>query len=481
MAVILTGCSSGGNKQTSNGPTTLYWWHSRGDAGEENLQAIAKQYTTAHPNIKIEVVTRDPRTYEEDVLQALAANQSVSNAPDIFSIDGEDLPKYAPQLAPAPDNLFNTSANKNENTGKSAPESVRGLYEDAVGKATILKDTSGADKLYGLPMSLDPLALYINKDAIKRSVESLKQSNKLSNAMSQEELTSITKKIQSPPKTWTELTDLVPYLTIKDGDQIVQSAIALGTGSNIERSYDILSSIMLQNGTSMTTSDMSSSAFNQAVGQATTSSMPGLRALNFYTQFSDPQSSLYTWNSQMPNSVEAFEQGQVAMIIHYSDLYRFIIAEAQSLKASIDIQPLPQVIDPSSPLATSDLKTMVKMQVEVASSAKGNTAKQRASWDFIKYLGSKQGSSSYLSHMKLPSALKGVTGSSKFIPVTTSKTWGDLWYKGHKSLEIDQIFIAMLDNTSSKKYPAKEALDQAAKDTSTILQAAKSKWSTNAK
>lgn len=471
----MSGCSSGGTK-TTTGPTTLYWWHSQSDAREEALQEIAKQYTSANKNIKIEIVTRDPRTYEQDVIQALAANQSVGNAPDIFSINVEDLPKYAPQLAPAPDALFNSSKKKTENTGKNASDSVRLLYEDVVGKSCILQDTSGNEKVYGLPIALDPLALYMNKELLQKSVDNLKKTNRINKSLTDEEVSSISKKILAAPKTWTELTDIVPYLTIKDDDSITQSAIALGTGTNVERSYDILSAIMLQNGTEMTSKDMGSATFNQSVGQAVSSSMPGLRALNFYTQFADPQSALYTWNSSMPNDVEAFEQGQVAMIIHYADLYRFLVTEAPSLKSKISAQPLPQIIDPSSPVASGKLKTMVRMQVEVAPSAKGNQARQKAAWDFIKYVTSKQGSSPYLSHLQLPSALKETKGNAKFDAFATEKTWGDLWYKGHKALEIDQIFIAMIENASNKKTDPKEALDRAAKDTSIMLQAAKTKW-----
>jgi ABC-type glycerol-3-phosphate transport system substrate-binding protein len=406
----------------------------------------------------------------------MAASQSVQNAPDVFSIDVEDLPKYVPQLAPAPEELFNQSQTKSENTGKGAADSVKALYQDVVGKTCVLKDNSGNDKVYGLPIAMDSLALYINKSLIDRAVLNIKQNNKISGALSDTELSSVVKKMQQAPKTWTELTQIAPYLTIKEGETITQSAIALGTGTNIERSYDILSSMMLQNGTQMTSQDYGTATFNQSAGQAAGDSIPGLRALNFYLQFADAKSSLYTWNSKMPNDVEAFEQGQVAMIIHYADLYRFLIAEKPSMKSSIDIQPLPQVTDPSSPLANGKLKTIAKMQVEVAPSAKADANRQKAAWSFIKYITSKQGSSSYLSAMKLASPLKESQGSPKFTAFTTEKSWSDLWFKGHKSLEVDQIFIAMIENATSGKFSAKDSLDQSAKDTSTILQAAKNKW-----
>jgi ABC-type glycerol-3-phosphate transport system substrate-binding protein len=289
----------------------------------------------------------------------------------------------------------------------------------------------------------------------------------------------LVKQIQTPPTTWSQLTKIVPYLTIKDGNNITQSAIALGTGANIERSYDILSSMMMQNGTQMASADQNSAAFNLATaeaGSATASTNSGLRALDFYLQFSNPNSSLYTWNARMPNNVEAFEQGQVAMIIHYADLYRFMITEAPSIKNSIDIQPLPQAVEPSSPLATDKIKTIARMNLEVATSARGDARRQQAAWNFIYYVTSKQGTGTYLSYMKLPSAIKDTTGKSKFQALTDQKGRADLWYKGIKAQDVNEIFIRMVEDAANGRKSGKEAIDQAAKDTSTILSGSKIKW-----
>jgi len=475
--ILLTGCSN--NKGANSSIITLYWWRPKSDASEATLEQIAQDYMTDHRSVKIEVVTVDPRNYNEQVTNALASYQSITNAPDIFSIGVEDLPKFASQLVPAADNLFDSQqTQQNAKTGKSSTEYVKDLYEDVVGKSCILKDSSGSEKVYGLPMALDTLALYINTAAIERAVQSIQDKNHINATYSQNELVSIKKQIQTAPTTWTDLTQIVPYLTIRDGNNITQSAIALGTGSNIERSYDILQTMMMQNGTQMTSADKNSAAFNLSTNEAgsATTTTPGLRALDFYMQFSNPNSSLYTWNDKMPNDVEAFEQGQVAMIIHYADLYRFLIAEAPSIKSTIDVQPLPQVTDPTSPIAQEQLKTMGKMNIEVASSAKGDATRQRAAWDFIYYVTSRQGSNTYLSAQKLPSALKDVNGQPKFQAFYNEKSWSDLWYKGVKAQNIDETFIKMIDDASNGTKTSKEALDQAAKDTSIILSGSKTKW-----
>jgi ABC-type glycerol-3-phosphate transport system substrate-binding protein len=368
--------------------------------------------------------------------------------------------------------------NEKQRTGKNSVEYVKDQYEKIVPDSCVLKDSSGNLKLYGLPMAIDTLALYINNNAVQKAIQNLVEKNRIDNTMSQTQLAEITKMLQTPPKTWAQLKEMVPYLTTRDGDRITQSAIALGTAANVERSADILQTMMLQNGTQMTSADQNQAAFNLSVseaGSAKSSSIPGQRALDFYLGFSNPQSSLYTWNSKMPNSVKAFEQDQVAMIIHYADLYRYLITENKSMLTSVDVQPLPQITDPSSPLAAGQTKAMAKMQVEVASSAKGDAKKQKASWLFIHFITSKTGSTNYLTEMKLASPLKEGSGRSKFTAFETEKAWATTWYKGIKAQTVDEYFISMIESAANKKKTSKEALDQAAKDTSTILSGSKIK------
>ncbi|MCX6809188.1 MAG: extracellular solute-binding protein [Candidatus Berkelbacteria bacterium] len=476
MVFSLTGCSS--KSGTATGKYTLYWWRTLGDAPEETLQEIATNYMSDNPGITIKVVTKDPRTYQEEALSALAAYQTVENAPDILSVDAEDLPRLAPQLSTAPDDLFDTSVQKNQKKGEKTLQYVKALFVPSVVNSTVLNDPAGVQKVYGLPMGVDNLALYINQDLIQKALEALQSSQTSQKTISPEQMSALKKKIQTPPKTWNDLAAIVPYLTVKNGSQITQSAIAIGTSKNVERSYDILAAIMMQNGTQITSDDLNSVAFNQARATAAQSVNSGEEALKFYLRFSSESDPLYTWNDKMPNSVTAFEQGQVAMMIQYADAYRFIIKEMPSIKNSIDVQPLPQVADPSSPSSADSQKTIAKMWVETAPSARGDANRQRAAWNFIYYLTNKSASSTYLSTMKLPSALKDGSDRSKFEAFSTQKNIADTWYKGSKAMNVNEIFIGMIDNAYTKKKSTKEALDSAATDITTILQASKVKRAT---
>jgi len=408
----------------------------------------------------------------------LAAHQTVAEAPDIFSVRAEDLPKYAPQLAGAPDTLFDEAAGKKK-TGDNSVQYVQNLFLPAASKSVVLNEpTTGTPKVYGLPLAIDTLALFYNKTLVDKTVTNLKDNLKSERPVSAEELKTIKKKIQTPPKTWTELTEIIPYLRITSGTDISQAAIAMGTSKNVERSYDILQSIMLQNGTQLTSDELDTATFNLSQSAAVGQKNPGEEALKFYLRFSNPQDSLYTWNDKMPNSVDAFMSGQTVMMFHYASTYRFIINESPTMKNSIDVAPLPQTIDPTSPVNAERLKTMSRMWVETVPSAKADATRQKAAWTFVQFITDKTHSKTYLNAMKLSSALKEGTDKAKFAAFNEQKTRADTWYKGHKALSIDQLFIMMIDDAESGRKSTKEALDATAAEVTSYLQASKVKWGT---
>lgn len=476
LSVILTGCS-GGSSSPRGEKLTLYWWRVIGDAGEETYEEIAKGFSSQNKSVQIEIVSKRPETYEEEAMSALAAHQSVENAPDIISIPAEDLPRFVPQLMPAPDDLFDRALSAKKKTGQSAIEYVRDNFEPIVGKTTVLNNASGEAKLYGLPIAVDTLALYINRDLLKEASESIETSSRYTKDKTREEIKALSKKIQTPPTTWEALAEIVPYLTVKDGDTITRAGISLGTSKNVERSYDILSSIMMQNGTQLTDNNLNSASFNLSQTGATTKSTPGEEALKFYLRFSNPSDPLYTWNDEMPNSVAAFLQGQLAILPHYASLYVHLINEVPSLKRSIDVSAFPQITDKTNLAGAQGQKVSGRMNVFAAPSAKNDPNRQAASWAFINYLTSKTGSGPYLSAMKLPSALKAVDSKAKFDVFDEQKSIADTWYKGHKAMRVDEIFISMIDDAYTGRKSVLDTLDSASTSVTTILEASKSKWS----
>lgn len=475
-ALSLSGCGSSTSTTSSSSKITLYWWRSQEDANKETLQTMIDGFESEYSNINIEIVLKNPKTYLEEATEALASNQTVENAPDILSIDSEDLPKMATQLTAAPSDLFVDTTKKDGNTDDTVT-TVQNTFVSAAAKAVTLTDpTTSQAGVFGLPIGIDSLVLFRNTDLLQNAAANLRTENKTDKTYSDDEINSLKKKIQATPATWSALADIVPYITVKDGSSISLSAISMGTSTNVERSYDILQSIMMQNGTDLLSDDLNSATFNQAKLGAASSSNPGEKALNFYLRFSNPNDPLYTWNNDMPNSYEAFKNEQSAMMIHYGSTYNVLINEASSLKGKIDIEPLPQIVDPDAATSTSQIKATAKMWVETTPSAKGDSKKQTAAWQFIKYITSKSGSSTYLSAMKMSSALKDGNDKAKFDALSEQKTTADTWYKGADATGVDQDFIAMIDDAATGKKTVAEALDSAATSVTKILQNSKVKW-----
>jgi len=481
IIVGMTGCSKNKSTGTTSKSVTLYWWRSVDDAPQATLTEMVTSFMQDNPNITIKLRLKNPTTLEEEARNALAAYKTTPDAPDIISLPAEEIPDMAQSLVPFPDNYFDTGSTK---TGKSAAEYIASLFEPGAAKAVILNDPkSGRAFVYGLPIAIDTLSLFVNTDLIQQSADNLKTTQKTNTQLTDEQVRTITKQLQAAPKTWKDLTDVVPYLRTVQGDQVIKAAIAMGASINVERSYDILSTIMMQNGTQMTSKALDQATFNLVQAGAVNSTNPGERALAFYMQFSNPKSPLYTWNNQMPNSVEAFKSGQLVMMFHYASAYRSIIQTTPSLKSKIQIYPVPQLTTPDSPNAAASIKTMERMLVECATSAKNdpsNNIRSNASMKFIQYMTmNRTGSKAYLKAMQLPSALKQdptqtTSSDSAFVQQTTI---ADGWYKGKDALGVDVIFITMI-NGVSQGQDRQQALDAAARDVTTILQGSSYKWGT---
>ncbi len=164
-------------------------------------------------------------TYKQDLLDALAAGKG----PDIFMIQNRWLPAFADKIVPAQDYITDERA-------------FRETFVDVVGN-----DFIGADKkIYGVPLSVDSLALYYNKDMLAAAG------------------------ITTPPTTWEELAKDAQLLSKVDNfGNITQSGVALGTAYNVNRAADVLTAMMLQAGVPMWDAKQNRMDINNASGQST--------------------------------------------------------------------------------------------------------------------------------------------------------------------------------------------------------------------
>lgn len=279
--LMLSGC---GEEKAVPYQVTLDIWGTFDDSDAFNQ--VTTDYKKINPYIKeIKYRKLAPETYKEDLLDAMASG----NGPDIFMMRNTWLSNFADKSVPAPAGFF-------------TEKTVRDAFVDVVAD-DFLDDKK---QVMAVPLSVDSLSLYYNKDILNAAG------------------------ISAPPKTWEELVAMVPLLTrVDEFGNINQSAVALGTGENVNRSSDILLNLIMQYGGSIKDQRFSEESDRQA--------------LEFYTKFARLGLPTYTWNLRQHFSIDAFYEGTLGMMINYS--YHYPTIKQKNAKLNFAVAPLPQFKD----------------------------------------------------------------------------------------------------------------------------------------
>lgn len=326
--------------RTLSGQADLTVWTIEGN--EEAIKKVADIYHDKHPLSRIRIVPMSPQVYEFQSLYALASQEG----PDIWIIPNDWMTQHRNKLVAAPDGSLDTgisSYQRKRNKEEPKPQfPPNGRTNDQIIEqdyAPIIKsDLVENNELWGVPLNLDTLALFYDRS-----------------------------KINPPPKTWNEVAELARRFTIRDGDKITRSTIALGETQSIAHAIDILSILMLQNGTQMVDEPTNVATFNISQTGATP---PGTNAIDYYTSFATPNRETYTWNPSLGPDLQALKQGKTLMAVGYLDDLKTIGPIGNT---TIATAPLPQV-DPNNP------KTYGNYQVATVTKQAKNPD---AAWDFI--------------------------------------------------------------------------------------------------
>lgn len=348
LLVVLSIWFTGGPKKSSSEQVELVWWKAFQDRAD--MSELIEAYQAANPNVIIKYSKKSIVDYEQELLNAIASG----NSPDIFTIHNDWLPKHIDKMAPMPANLM-----------------TERQYKEAfvdVAAADFIKDS----QIYAIPLSVDVLAMYYNKDILGSAG------------------------IFTPPTTWPEVVSAVQKVTRQDNSgNFTRSGIAMGTSGNINRAADLLLLLMLQNGTQFYNENNTSARFDQQIRVNDQSFNPGATALDFYTQFSRPSKKAYTWNTKADNSVDAFAQGKLAMMLSYSYMLPTIKDKAPNLNWGV--VAMPQVDN-------SGLK--VNFANYWGEGVSKTSTKQAYAWDFLKFISQRDVLSKYYEKVKAPASRK---------------------------------------------------------------------------
>lgn len=433
------GCeiSTGGGATTE--PVTLEYWRVYDDS--DAFEEIIASYNALHPFVTINYKKLTPEEYETELIDALAEDRG----PDVFSIQSTWIKDYQKKIAPMPEKtrmvypivkgtVKKETVNEVRETRSLTLKELREKFADTVYDDVVLeiKDDKGeslGQKIYGLPLALDTMAMYYNKDLLNNAG------------------------IIEAPKYWDKsFQQAVKKLTKQNNKgKIIQSGAALGGSKNIERASDILVLLMMQNGAIM--EDDNGRVMFQNIPEKLNHN-PGIGALEFYSDFSDPGKEVYCWNEAMTGSLDAFTQGSLAIMFGYA--YHLPIIKARAPKLNFGIAKMPQIEE--NPIINNP-----NYWVETVSA---KSKHQEVAWDFVQYMSKAENVKKYLKKTSKPTALKALVEEQMSDldvgvfaeQVITAKSW----YHGSDVKEAEAAITEMIDLAIKREIDTEDILKQGA-------------------
>ncbi|MEI8360579.1 MAG: extracellular solute-binding protein [bacterium] len=432
-------------------PVIINYWRVWDD--EDAFDAIIKRYNLVHPNIKIQYRKFRYEEYEKELLNAMAEDRG----PDIFSIPASWIGRYKTKIAPMPESttlaypevvgtlkketITTVKTNKSLSLKDLKNNFVDVVYSDVVVKEKDLTTKQLKEKVYGLPMSVDTLALYYNKDLFNNAG------------------------ISVMPEYWNKTFQQYVQKLSKQNTQgdIIQSGMAFGSSNNIERVADILSVLMMQNGAIMTSDTGNEIKFNQKMPGEDNDYYPGVEAIRFFVDFSNPAKEVYSWNDKLDNSMKLFAGNKLAMMLGYA--YQLPTIKAEAPKLNFGIAKLPQIEN------AAQNTNYANYWVETVSK---KSTFQNEAWDFVQYITKAEQAKEYLKKTKKPTALKALVAEQLddmevgvfASQVLTAKSW----YHGKDAQAVDQILAEMITQAKADPDKLPMAVTQAAQKVQQTLE-----------
>ena len=234
------------------------------------------------------------QTFDTELLNALADGRG----PDAILVSHERLVDMKRRIQPLSYESFPL-------------RDVRNLYVDG---AEIFALNDG---IYAYPIAVDPLMMYWNRDILG------------------------TQGFLQAPQSWESLVNSVFPKVIERGfDRSIQrSVVAMGEYGNVRNSYGIISALLVQGGSLGVTQD-EKGRFVVQIQNSVSGSDPLRAAADFYTRFSQPSNTLYSWNRSFGEDRQQFVAEDLALYFGYASEGNVI--ERINPNLNFDIAEIPQ-------------------------------------------------------------------------------------------------------------------------------------------
>jgi len=293
------------------------------------MQPLIDEYESTHPGVKILYSQQTFSNYEGRLFTRLQQSSSSTElAPDIFRIHNTWVPKYYRYLSPLPEKVMS-----------------RETYSQTFYPTALSDFTAKDGKLYAIPLEIDGLVLFYNKQLL------------------------VDAGFSKPPTDWDSLIDLAHKLTKKDSSgKITQAGLAIGTSRNILHASEIFSFLLLQEGVELIDSTRTNVTLNTTKVES---------VLNTYTGFATGKQAV--WSSDLRYDLEMFYSGKLGMMIAPS--WRAFDVILSSPTIEFGMAKLPQLGANQQEVYYSTYWG------EAVNKSSDNT---EVAWDFINFLAQKE-------------------------------------------------------------------------------------------
>ncbi|MCT4592585.1 MAG: extracellular solute-binding protein [Candidatus Gracilibacteria bacterium] len=425
----------------------LVWWSLFDPC--DTYKGQIQQFQTENKNIRIRCKKfSNPEEYEKILINEIAEGEG----PDIFSLKNTKITQHKKKISPIPSSMV-------------APEQFRDIFFAVAADDLILEDEKKVPQIYGIPLYIDTLAIYYNKQLFRDNLPTT----------------------DKPATTWEELKEQVYGLTKRDNsvERFNVSGIAMGRADNISRAIDILSMLLIQYDTEMyKDSNPPKSIFGLQQGTIEGTGKayyPGKEALSLYTSFALSSYKHNSWNSWITatagdqKEVGAFVKGKVAMVFGYSWLYEELKLQVQAAQKQgkdhikledIGIAAVPQVIDPTESGRQDALASYYPLTVSK------NSEHPEKAWDFITFLTTPDSLQDYHEKTHKPSPRKDMFEEQSIERLFGVFARQASYAKSIKTIDDDtfiKIFEDAINSVAKSKADTKGALRIAQKRMDCVL------------
>ncbi len=290
LGVVMFAMFKGSATDNNYGEVSMW-----GTIPEEQFNSFLTQYTPINDSVQtLQYTYIESEAFDNSLVEALASGYG----PDLVLLSNEQIMRHR-------DRMFVTPYDENYSTRD---------FKDKFAEVT--ESLLLPEGVIGMPVAIDPLVLYWNRTLLSINQYPL------------------------PPSEWSQLFKMSQKITKKsEAGNIELSAIALGEVSNVLHAKDIFIAMLTQAGGSILRTNNDGLQVATLTSKNSSGTTPAQDALRFFTEFSNPVKSTYTWSKAQPLDRDAFTRGELAMYIGYASELPLILDQNPNL--NFDVARLP--------------------------------------------------------------------------------------------------------------------------------------------